>query len=308
MSYSKNFHDSYFSAKRSIQFIVFFALLSFVGAVLNAGCTTTTYNAFLSEEGMQRVRDVRYGPGNRHRLDVYRPTYTAPGTPVVIFVHGGAWNTGNKDMYFFAARSLVDQGYVAVLPNYRLFPTVSYPAFVEDTARAVAWTLENIHKYSGDPGKVFLMGHSAGAYNAAMVAYKDSLLEKFNVDNSKLRGFIGLAGLYDFLPVNHKHVHKVFGSEKLSVRTQPVNFVDSDDPEALLLHGKNDVIVDPKNSYKMNSALKRNGVESKLKSMNSLNHVYLILSVGPYFRTDYSSLDVIDKYIEEQLLIQNSST
>lgn len=265
------------------------------------GCTTATYNAIVPETGMERIRNVSYGPRDRQKLDVYRPRDMASTRPVVIFVHGGSWNKGSKDKYYFVARSLVDGGYVAVLPNYRLIPTARYPAFVKDTARAVSWTFENIDQYGGRSSSIFIMGHSAGAYNAAMVAYDDRYLQKFGIDNSRLRGFIGLAGLYDFLPLTHDHLRKVFGHVDDKQQTQPVHFVDPEDPEALLFHGTNDIIVDPVNSDRMNRVLNRKGPGGIFHFKHSQNHVYLLLSIGPYFRTDYNNLKLIKNFITDHL-------
>jgi acetyl esterase/lipase len=159
----------------------------------------------------RRVTDVAYVPATdtaysaiRHRLDVYTPRKKAPGPlPVVIFIHGGRWNSGSKNLYTFIGRRLVRQGMVAVILNYRLAPQVQVPQMADDCARALAWTVAHIGEYGGDARRVFLMGHSAGGGLAALLATDDALLRRWGMPRNPVRGVLldDPAGLdmYDYL-------------------------------------------------------------------------------------------------------------
>ena len=140
--------------------------------------------------GVSVVRDIAYGPEPRQYLDVYRPDGEASGLPVIFFSYGGGWESGEKADYGFVGKAFAARGYVVVIADYRVVPEVVYPAFVEDNARAVRWLQQEISAYGGDPSRLFLMGHSAGAYNVMMLALSD----RFGVDTSAIDGVVGLSG------------------------------------------------------------------------------------------------------------------
>jgi acetyl esterase/lipase len=129
----------------------------------------------------------------RHLLDVYSPNKAAPtaaGYPVVLFIHGGSWTSGSKDIYTFIGRQLAKQGVVAVIINYRLAPAVQVPAQAADCARALAWTVQHIGQYKGDPARIFVMGHSAGGGLSALLATDDALLARHGLAQNPVRGAI----------------------------------------------------------------------------------------------------------------------
>lgn len=148
----------------------------------------------------RRAKDVAYVPASapdfdkeRHLLDVYSPKKAAPnvaGYPVVLFIHGGSWTSGSKNIYTFIGRRLAKQGVVAVIINYRLAPPVHVPEQAADCARALAWTVQNIKQYGGDPARVFVMGHSAGGGLAALLATDDALLARHGLPQNPVRGAI----------------------------------------------------------------------------------------------------------------------
>ena len=121
-------------------------------------------NAPISSAGYHRDVDIPYGPFPRQKLDVYQPCHAKPDARVVIFIYGGEWQVGQKGDYRFAAEALTSRGFIAVVPDYRLYPNVTFPAFVDDAAKAVRWTHDNIARFGGDPSHLYLMGHSAGAH------------------------------------------------------------------------------------------------------------------------------------------------
>lgn len=192
--------------------------------------------------------DLPYGPRLRQRLDVYLPRQEAQNLPVILFFYGGSWQRGQRRDYRFVAQALTAQGFVTVIPDYRLYPEGVFPAFIQDGAAACAWVRENIRAWGGDPHRLFVMGHSAGAYIAAMLALDRRYLDHAGLPPDSLRGFIGLAGPYDFLPLTQPRLIEIFGAADGIPHTQPVNFVTAQAPPALLLHGAADRIVGPDNT------------------------------------------------------------
>lgn len=178
---------------------------SAAGAVLAAmaGCSgQALINGLTPSGGYSKTADLAYGEQPRQRLDVYVPEDAAPGAPVVLYFYGGRWEQGSKAGYKFLAQALTSRGFVAVIADYRLYPQVKFPAFVEDGARAVAWVREHAGDYGADPNKLVLMGHSAGAHIAAMLTLDEQYLAAVGgTPKTWLAGTIGLAGPYDFLPL-----------------------------------------------------------------------------------------------------------
>ncbi len=182
--------------------ITLFALISLASNVIDAS---------------HRTKNISYIPANstvkadpeRHLLDVYAPN-RKPKTPlpVVVFIHGGNWDSGSKNIYWFIGRRLAKQGraadaVVAVIINYRLAPNVLVPAMADDCARAVQWTSQHIGEYGGDPNRIYVMGHSAGGGLAALLATEDELFTKIGMAKNPVKGAIldDPAGInmYDYL-------------------------------------------------------------------------------------------------------------
>ncbi|KTC43100.1 esterase [Pseudomonas putida] len=182
------------------------ALLGLLG-----GCSgLRSLDVVTPSSGYQLTQGVAYGLDPRQKLDVYRPTRPLPATPVVVFFYGGTWSSGERGDYRFVAQALAARGILVVVADYRLYPQVRYPSFIEDGADAVAWTYRNIDRYGGDVRRLFVMGHSSGGYNAAMLALDPQWLRKAGVPSNALRGWIGLAGPYDFLPIENPEARPVF--------------------------------------------------------------------------------------------------
>jgi acetyl esterase/lipase len=169
-------------------------------AVLLAVVVVVLATEFAMARPSHRTKSVPYVPASapdfdkeRHVLDVYSPkkaASSAAGFPVVLFIHGGSWTSGNKNIYTFIGRRLAKQGVVAVVINYRLAPPVHVPEQAADCARALAWTVANIRQYGGDPARVFVMGHSAGGGLAALLATDDALLARNGLPQNPVRGAI----------------------------------------------------------------------------------------------------------------------
>jgi len=203
-------------------------------------------------------------------LDIYQPQDAAPGAPVVLFFYGGAWQYGERDQYRFVGSRLAENGVVAVVADYRTWPDIGFPGFVEDGARAVRWTRDHAAEYGGDPERLFLAGHSAGAQIAALLGTDARRLEAVGLEPADLAGVIGLSGPYDFT-INGKY-EAIFGPRAQWPEAMAVRFVDGDEPPFLLIHGDADHTVDVGNSRKLDFALRRKGVASTLVVLPGGNH------------------------------------
>ncbi|KTB76689.1 alpha/beta hydrolase [Pseudomonas syringae] len=227
--------------------VIFLTLLSTALLAALAGCSPLTLLNTLNPNGpVDQVAGLSYGPDPRNRLDIYTPKSKPANAPVVVFFYGGSWNTGSRTDYAFVGQALAARGIVTVIADYRLYPQVRYPSFLEDSAQALAWTYKHIKTYGGDPGRLYVMGHSAGAYNAAMLALDPRWLGGEGLSPAILSGWIGLAGPYDFLPIENPEVKPVFFFPDSPPDSQPINHVSSNAPPALLMASNTDTLVNPK--------------------------------------------------------------
>jgi len=213
-------------------------------------------------------------------MDIYRPK-DATGLPVVVFFYGGSWRMGNRGMYPFVAASLARTGAVVAVPDYRLFPAVTFPEFLADCADAVAWVAARQSELGGGGG-LFLMGHSAGAYNAVMLGLNPAYLRAAGSSPDVLAGVIGLAGPYDFLPITDPEVVPVFPDP--GPATQPISFARGDAPKLLLLTGTDDHEVRPRNSAALAARMRALGGPVETASFSGLGHIGLITAFAPLFR------------------------
>jgi len=276
-------------------------LLAATVAVLGglAACSPLgTLNALSPAGGARVTSDIAYGEGPRLKLDIYRPATAAAGAPVVVFFYGGNWNSGERKDYAFVGRALASRGFVAVIPDYRLYPQVSYPDFLDDSAQAVAWTARHINGYGGDPKNLFVMGHSAGAYNAAMVALDSRWLGKQGMSPDALAGWIGLAGPYDFLPIENENVKPVFHFPNTPAASQPVNHLDGKKLPALLIAANKDKLVDPRrNTASLANRLRGHGVAVTEVYYDGVTHTTLVGSIAAPLRGLAPTLDAIDQFV-----------
>jgi len=239
-----------------------------------AGCSpVATLNGLTTATGYVQHPALPYANGPRHALDLYQPLGRADPAPVVVFFYGGSWRSGERTDYRFAAAALAQQGLLVIVPDYRVYPEVTYPAFLQDAARAVTWTFRNAAHYGGDPHQVYVMGHSAGAYIAAMLAYDPRWRAAEQQRSEPLAGFIGLAGPYAFLPIVDPDIQPIFHWPATPPETQPLTHVTAHAPRTLLISAAHDTVVNPeRNSVALADALQRAGVSVTLKRYAALNH------------------------------------
>ena len=246
-------------------------LLAGLTGLLGGGCSPTAWlNANTPREGYTLQPNIPYGAHRRQKLDYYTPTAPRPDGKTVVFFHGGGWYQGHKHEFLFLAQALASNGIAVVIPNYRLYPEVRFPVFLEDCALAVGWAAGQI-----GIDKLFVMGHSAGAYNAAMMAANTPYLANVGVDRMRLRGFIGIAGAYNFLPLTRPEAIDLFGGPN-NPDTQPITFATSPLPPALLLHGSDDASIDPRQSVDFAAAWQATGAQAQLTVYPQTDHARIL--------------------------------
>lgn len=240
------------------------------------------FNWLVPKESGSRLmaRDIAYGAGERRKLDIYGPRQGgATALPVVVFLYGGSWESGDKASYGFVGRALANMGYIVVIPDYRLLPEVEYPAFLDDCVEAVSWVSKNIERHGGDPRRLALAGHSAGAYNAAMLALAPNLLTAHGLVLD-VRGVAGLSGPYDFYPFDGVVSQRVFGQAQEPLATQPIFHVNVCSPPMWLGTGDKDELVLPRNSDSLARALQAAGVEAEARHYTGLDHAGTLLALS----------------------------
>ena len=246
------------------------------------------------DSGIEIVaRDVAYGTDARQKLDIYRPAGSHENLPLLVFAYGGGWDSGERGFYEFAGRSFAQAGYLTLVFDYRHLPDTRFPGFVEDTAAAIAWASRHAAEYGGDGTRVYLVGHSAGAYNMAMAALDKQFLVSHGLDQSLIAGVALLAGPYDFLPLDDPSTIGAFSHFADAAATQPVNFVTGDAPPILLIHGTADKTVWPRNSKALAARMQAAGVAHRLIEYDGLGHAGVLLAVSRPMRWRAPVLDDI---------------
>ena len=246
-------------------------------AGLLAGCSPfTALNSVGPDSGYSKVSHVRYGTEARQQLDVYQPALSRDGI-VVVFFYGGSWGMGERAQYRFVAQTLTRYGATVVVADYRLYPEVVFPAFMDDAAAAVAWTYRNIAQYGGNPQKIYLIGHSAGAHIATLLALDKHFLAAQGLDTTILSGVVGLATPANFATTLEAQYRPVFVDQATLDRAQPVRYVRADAPPMLLQHGADDTVVLPRNSQVLAAKLQAAGGQARAVVYPDKGHSGLIL-------------------------------
>jgi acetyl esterase/lipase len=260
-------------------------------------------NATVSNRTHTRIEGEPYGAHERQRMDIYLPKPAKAGAPMVVFFYGGSWNSGERADYKFVGEALAARGVVTVVADYRLSPEVRYPTFLMDSAQAVKHSLARAQAWGVSREQVYLMGHSAGAYNAAMLALDDRWLGGAGVDRAQLAGWIGLAGPYDFLPIGIPAVQEAFewpgtpaDSQPLFHAQQPLD--ERAPPRTLLIAARNDTLVDPqRNTVGLAQALRARGQPVQSLLLNGVGHATLIGAMAAPLRGLAPVLDTVRQFL-----------
>lgn len=226
---------------------------------------------------------IAYGPEPRQKLDIYAPTERQGLLPVVFFVYGGSWSDGDRTNYDFVGRAIAARGFVVVIADYRLIPEIEYPGFLEDCAKAFAFAVGAVGTYGGDAQRIGLAGHSAGAYNATMLALDPQYLCSMGL-LGRVKAVAGLSGPYDFFPFDGRITLRVFGAVQEPRSTQPVNLVTADAPPMWLATGDKDGLVYPRNTVALARALRSHGIEVMEKHYPSLGHPGTLMAIAKPLR------------------------
>lgn len=269
-------------------------------AALLAACSPIKLlNALTPTSTFSKTSAIAYGDDPRQKLDIYRPLPAISNAPVVVFFYGGSWNSGSKDDYGFVGEALASRGIVVVIADYRLYPQVRYPAFLQDGAQAVAWTHKHIAEYGADPKRLYVMGHSSGAYNASMLALDARWLNAVGLSPSIFKGWIGLAGPYDFLPIDNREVQPVFFFPDSPPDSQPINHVSRDAPPSLLIASTDDNLVNPtRNTGGLANKLRAAGVPVETFYFGKTNHQTLVAAISKPLRWLAPVLDRVTAFIQ----------
>ncbi|MBS0275116.1 MAG: alpha/beta hydrolase [Proteobacteria bacterium] len=257
-------------------------LKAFIRTLVYGGMVTAA-NALVPRSGYTVRKDIAYGDGARQTLDIYVPDGLTAPAPVLLFFHGGSWQFGDKKQYRALGQAFASKGIVTVVVNYGLFPPARFPRFIEDGARSFQYVRGRAREWSGDPDRIFISGHSAGAHIAAMLGTNGEYLRAAGADPSAPRGIIGIAGPYDFLPLKDPVLIDLFGGGDVP-ETQPIAFVDGQRAPMLLAHGRDDATVGAGNSKRLAQKLQSFGSEVVVRYYHRTGHIGILLSLAPGFR------------------------
>ena len=256
-------------------------------AAMTSACSPLSLFATFTPKDAAKVEDkgARYAAGPRGGIDVYAPPVAHGPAPVAIFFYGGSWDSGRRQDYGWAARAIAAQGFLTLVPDYRLYPEVRFPSFIDDGAQAVRWAVDHAAELGGDPSRIVLIGHSAGAYNAAMLALDPRYLAAAGVKPGVIKGFAGLPGPYAFLPLDGPITRQTFGEASDLEATQPTRYARADAPPAFLATGDKDTTVRPRNTRKLAAALHDRGAKVEERHYAGLDHAGTVLALSRPFRS-----------------------
>lgn len=252
------------------------------GLLLTSACVSLL-NASVPDDSYRVVQGVAYGSSARQTLDIYVPKGLSKPADVLVFYYGGSWQMGCRQDYKFVGEAFASLGYVTVIADYRLYPDVYFPAFVEDSAKALVWVHEHIAEYGGNANNLFVSGHSAGAFNAVMLALNPAYLKQAGGNVDMIRGTLGIAGPYDFLPLTDPDIIALF-SKSPAAETQPITYATRRTAPLFLATGNDDDTVLPKNSISLMKALTAHGSTVELKRYEGVAHIGIVLSLASGFR------------------------
>lgn len=278
------------------------------------GCRATLFAGLNSTDQKHGIEQqhVVFDAAHKLSLDVYLPQHPAQAfvanAPVVVFFYGGDWTHGERQWYRFVGTALAANGVIAVIPDYRKYPLVKADGFMQDAANAVAWAHRHATSLGGDPRALFVMGHSSGGQIAALLATDPRWLATFGMRPLDLAGFIGLAGVYDFVPIPafEKDMLGMFGHAPAEQRlAEPVAYVSGHEPPMLLLQGAADREVDPSNARALDKAMLAVHEDVTLKLYPGVGHSPLLFAMSRPLRGHAPTLADILQFIRIHAPVQD---
>ena len=279
------------------------AILLFISAI--TACTNTglfVVNSLAKLDDYSVYENIAYGPDEFNQLNVYVPANHSPeaNLSTVIFFYGGCWGgcrTYTKEHYLFVAQALTSQSYITVLTDYRRYPHVKFPEIIDDARASVEWVKSNINQFGGNPGSIYLMGHSAGAHLGAMLTFNKTYLQPETY--AGIKGFIGLAGPYDFLPLTKPYQQAVFAPPSKYPESQPINFVDGQEPPLLLLYGNNDKIIKPRDIQNLSAKVAAIGGSVTSHYYDDIDHISILSALSIPKQNSQSVLNDIIRFLDQ---------
>lgn len=281
-----------------------YRLFSGLALLALGGCTPLgALNTLVPAHGgaEQIAKGLNYGSDERQRLDIYAPTEVGESAPVIVFFYGGGWDSGRRQDYEFVGRALASRGFVTVVPDYRLVPEVRYPAFVQDGASVVEWVDQRIHEFGGDPGRMGVAGHSAGAYIAMMLGVDPQYVGRDADRALPIQAVAGLSGPYDFLPLQVRASERAFAGVEDLAATQPVNIIGEQGPPLFLATGLDDGTVLPRNTDALEQRAIDMGRTVVVKRYPGVGHVGLLLALSRGFQGRAPVLDEMVAFFRREL-------
>lgn len=257
-------------------------------------------NALQPRKGWQLDEDIAYRPGPRGMLDVYTPDRPAKEpAPAIVFFYGGSWQSGSRDIYRFVGASLAAKGITTIVPDYGIYPDALYPDFLQDGAASVRFVRDNAARWRIDRDRIVLMGHSAGAYIAAMLAFDERWLGGVGLDPGQhIAGFAGLAGPYDFLPIVDPVLREIFnGSDRID--TQPIRYVGDGAPPSLLIAARSDHLVSPGNTRRLAAQIRNQHGSVIERHYGRVGHLSLIGTFSPLLRVLAPVLNDVSDFVRQ---------
>jgi len=274
--------------------IFIFSVSLIIALFAFAACSPIRFlNTITPSGSFKLAKDIAYLDGERQKLDIYQPKDPKPGAPIVVFIHGGSWDTGDKNTYKFVGEAFASQGYTTVIPNYRLYPDVVYPKFINDTAAAIAYTAKRYPEQG-----LIVIGHSAGAYNAMMATVEPKYLQAQGVEVCRaIAGMVGLAGPYGAFPLKAERLLIIF-PDRHTADDAPVNLIKGPTPPIFMAIGDKDTTVSELHSTALQKLIRARGGKADYKMYPGLNHTDVVKVLSRYFDGDSELKGDILRFIE----------
>jgi acetyl esterase/lipase len=265
------------------------------------GCASAV-NVLVPNGGYRLLRDLAYANGARHSLDLYLPESRTGSFPAILFFYGGGWRNGEKGFYRFLGEALTSRGIAVAVADYRLYPEVTYPGFIEDGAAAFAWLRRNAAAHGLDERQLFLMGHSAGSHIAVMLTLDERWLAARGLDaREAIKGTVGLAGPYNFYPFRGRFTAAVFESAADPRDTQPATHIDGSEAPLLLASGLDDDTVAPRNTTDLAARIRAKGGRVETRLYPGVGHISLVGAFASPLRWVAPVLDDTVAFVQRSL-------
>ncbi len=237
----------------------------------------------VSKSGIGKPERIQYGDSESEQLDLYQPTQT--NAPVHIFIHGGAWRSGNgSGNTVYNARKLVEKGVLYIAPDYQLVNNADgslYP-MVEQLRNSVVWTYQNASKYGGNPDNIFLSGHSAGGHLGGVLIATD--WSEYGIPADVIKGAFLSSGMYDLHPVSLSSRNEyVTFTEAMILDLSPIKHIAGINMPVILAYGTQESPEFKRQSEVFAEALKKESRQVELHVLQGYNHFEIIIALGnPY--------------------------